>query len=877
MIDINWSKNRRKKVIFEINDKGSFEQGFAVKLLIKDEDSGKLLAKTEGNLSPTIEILELYQQWQNHYLSWGKTYRWWGRQIEIPEEIITNISTIDECQSAAIALAKGLNKWLKQSDLNKIEHTLLMTVNPTDLVAVESVRFILQTQRIELQRLPWHEWHFLQENYSNAEMALSISEIPHKQLPTRQVRVLAILGSDENIDIVTDLNSLNKHLKQVEIDVIRNEHDAPLTRSKLKNKLRNLVQKQNLDVIFFAGHSSSTFSEESLDIHQVSTDLPVKIWISKEEYFSPLDEGFKNIFKQAVKKGLKLAIFNSCDGLGLARQLADLQIPHMVVFKEPVHDKVAQAFLEEFLQKFATGSPLHLAVNESRQWLQDELEENSPGASYLPAVFVNPEEPPFTLKRFSMPKIPPIVYVVLGVTALGLGWNLVSHPKKNSALPGVMVSACDRPGEQDNPYFSCGENILLKDPNKQPLDEKKNGTAAFARGDYKGAINFLQQAWNKEKDPETLIYLNNARIANEKNVRTIAVAIPASNTPILVPTSLLKGVADRQDNWNNNKENPWKLRVTIVDDGNDEIQGQEVAQEIVKRTEILVVQGHYSSQVTIPNKDIYQQNKVVSISSTATAAQLTSGGNDNFFLRVGSVNRYAGDDVADYVAKNHKKIAIFYTPEDPFSKSITGELETHLKGGVVIVKKFNLSQHPAQAKSEIEQARKLGATALIVFPGAYTARYEQDHVLKLVEQNNGQQVIIGNEAIYDSHLLKLGLPALSKMVITIPWHPLDNKNKNPQLLSKVPDWWGSKSNLNWRIILSADATKVILTALSNSEPDRVKIQQVLVNPNFKTEGITGDIGFDGSSDRQQRINVLVQPDCDLESKTCSGVKPISNN
>lgn len=44
-----------------------------------------------------------------------------------------------------------------------------------------------------------------------------------------------------------------------------------------------------------------------------------------------------------------IAIFNSCDGLGLAQELADLHIPQMIVIKEPVPDKLAQEFLKYFL------------------------------------------------------------------------------------------------------------------------------------------------------------------------------------------------------------------------------------------------------------------------------------------------------------------------------------------------------------------------------------------------------------------------------------------------------------------------------------------------------------------------------------------------
>jgi hypothetical protein len=66
--------------------------------------------------------------------------------------------------------------------------------------------------------------------------------------------------------------------------------------------------------------------------------------------------------KRAIASGLKLAIFNSCDGLGLAWDLADLQIPQVIVMREPVPDRVAQAFLKSFLIAFSQGRSLYASV-----------------------------------------------------------------------------------------------------------------------------------------------------------------------------------------------------------------------------------------------------------------------------------------------------------------------------------------------------------------------------------------------------------------------------------------------------------------------------------------------------------------------------------
>ncbi len=81
-------------------------------------------------------------------------------------------------------------------------------------------------------------------------------------------------------------------------------------------------------------------------------------------------EQLKKALAQAVGKGLQLAIFNSCDGLGLARDLAQLQIPYTIFMGEPVPDTVAQQFLKYFLASFTQGKNFYLAVKEARERLE---------------------------------------------------------------------------------------------------------------------------------------------------------------------------------------------------------------------------------------------------------------------------------------------------------------------------------------------------------------------------------------------------------------------------------------------------------------------------------------------------------------------------
>ncbi|MEM6403489.1 MAG: NB-ARC domain-containing protein, partial [Cyanobacteria bacterium P01_D01_bin.116] len=144
-----------------------------------------------------------------------------------------------------------------------------------------------------------------------------------------------------------------------------------------------LWDSQGWDILFFAGHSQTNEETGVIYINENPTNNCLTI------------EQLKEGLKAAIDKGLQLAIFNSCDGLGLADGLEKLNIPTTIVMREPVPNRVAEEFFNYFLQGFAfEEKSLYTSVQEARRRLQG-LEDDFPGASWLPVIFINPaEEPP---------------------------------------------------------------------------------------------------------------------------------------------------------------------------------------------------------------------------------------------------------------------------------------------------------------------------------------------------------------------------------------------------------------------------------------------------------------------------------------------------
>ncbi|MBR8840654.1 MAG: CHASE2 domain-containing protein [Stigonema ocellatum SAG 48.90 = DSM 106950] len=351
---------------------GNLYHGFPVVTAQIGETNNPHQMKFTASLPAAPEIPELYHNWQLLYSAfYQRVYLRLGVEqiddtFEIEEAEITNVSEA-EIADLCLRLSQRINVWLNSTEFRKADQQLRTQLKPS-----EEIRFTVETNDNLLRRLPWHLWNFF-EDYPCAEVALSASEYQQtlKFPPKNQedkIKILAIFGNSKGIDITQDQVFLQNLLNQAEIEFF------------LEPKLETLndrLWQQHWDILFFAGHSSSQ-EKGCFQLNQTDT-----VTLNELKYG----------LRQAISRGLKLAIFNSCDSLGLAQQLQDLQIPQVIVMREPVPDMVAQAFLKHFLAEFSSGRSLYTAMRAARERLQG-IEREYPCATWLPVICQNPAEPP---------------------------------------------------------------------------------------------------------------------------------------------------------------------------------------------------------------------------------------------------------------------------------------------------------------------------------------------------------------------------------------------------------------------------------------------------------------------------------------------------
>ncbi|MGK7931716.1 MAG: ABC transporter substrate-binding protein [Microcystaceae cyanobacterium] len=417
--------------------------------------------------------------------------------------------------------------------------------------------------------------------------------------------------------------------------------------------------------------------------------------------------------------------------------------------------------------------------------------------------------------------------------------------------------------------LSCGEEILIK---TRSLAEKEAGIEAFTQGNYQAAADWLDKARQKDKkDPETLIYLNNIDLIRKKQrFYTIAVAVPLGNPSDGGDSGkeILRGVAQLQAKINTDESSKGKkLRVLIADDYNDAGRSREIADAIIKQPDILGVVGHYSSDSTRNALPSYQNHHLALISPTSTAQSLAE--ESAVFFRTVPRDEVNAAALALHLYQTNKrdKVAVFYNPNSPYSKSLHDEFRSNFydQGGQV-VKQFDLSKPIIDAEAAIAQSESQGATGLVLFPDAKVDPYAFYNALKVIRANRNRHLMVGGDSLYTTDLLQ-ERQAVSSLVVSIPWHILGDEaqpfNQQSQKLWGEDVW--EKDAITWRTAMAYDATKVLWDSL-NQQPSLSLVEQIrnfldpeiarknllatLGQPDFTTIGATGEIRFESSGDRK---------------------------
>ena len=388
--------------------------------------------------------------------------------------------------------------------------------------------------------------------------------------------------------------------------------------------------------------------------------------------------------------------------------------------------------------------------------------------------------------------------------------------------------------------MSLGEKILVTaDTNRN----KQDGVQAFATGDFATALlKFQASLQTNRNDPETLIYLNNAKIGKSPALKVV-VSVPISGI-LNVSKEILRGVAQAQDEVNRSGGiNGVPLQLEIANDQGDLAIATQLAHEFVKDKSVLAVVGHNRPDISAAAGQIYNQGDLVMVSPTSNASQLS--GSDNYIFSISPNNSVFADILAKYITQTArlKSIAICSDSKNPIIQSIIKEYAKSLRqaGGSITSTVCDFSVPDFNPSAVIGRAISDGAEGLLVLP-------KLDKVTPAIDMaraNNGRLALFTYGGMYTYDTLNKGRENFKGMVLPVLWHP-DAVSGN-SFTDNASKLWGGR--VSPRTATSYDALEVIIAGLKLGKT-RAKLQKALSDGNFSASGATGTIKFLPSGDRK---------------------------
>ncbi len=445
--------------------------------------------------------------------------------------------------------------------------------------------------------------------------------------------------------------------------------------------------------------------------------------------------------------------------------------------------------------------------------------------------------------------------------------------------------------------LSAGEKILLT--SSSPWLKQK-GVGEFAASKSDQALNLFKESWRKEcKDPETLVYMNNAFLeASKAPYYTIAVVLPIdrrnpdSSAHLGAQTKdFLRGVAQAQTEVNLGLSNfsdrdfpgqgflPTKaingkgLKVIIADDANDGEEAKQRAISLINQPEILAVVGHANSEMTMHAVDIYNKNNLVLMSPGAATEELTYEPK-RFFFRTQYTSSLIAKNLADYLLENkQKKAALLYNQASPFCASFIEDYTKYFQdvqgGEIVRIRDFDISKKNFNAQRAMKEIQANGETAIVLVPDAHV-KSSLDNAFEIIRLNGnslGDSFVAPNWIVGAWTLIMMGPEILElvsqqqqksfqKLIFSVGWHHLNSPNKEfPQ---QVRSLWGVDGNT--RTASAYDATRALIKALEmQQKPTREGMEKTISEADFSAYGATGTIEFNSpnNGDRKKPPSDLV--------------------
>ncbi len=356
--------------------------------------------KRSARLDYPDELTACYHTWQQAYLDCYQHLR--GRLVG-SGNVTPAVDRRARLRETEAELLAAFRRWLRAEPLYDLREEIAEAARQ---VAPQWVDLFLTCYSPELERLPWEAWE-LSSRLSNGRVRLarSPSAILQQPVPSRRrrARILAILGDDTGLDFQEDAQAVRSLRALADIHFVGwQQGKDPMT---LKQEIcRAIADERGWDILFFAGHSNET------DLTGGELGIAPQTSLAIAELTGPL--------QRARQHGLQFALFNSCSGLRIAQALIELGLNQVAVMREPIHNRVAQVFLVQFLRALSQQQDVHEALLAACHHLQQVEHLQYPSTYLVPSLFRHPRAQLFRLRAASWRRWLPNLWESVALAAL---------------------------------------------------------------------------------------------------------------------------------------------------------------------------------------------------------------------------------------------------------------------------------------------------------------------------------------------------------------------------------------------------------------------------------------------------------------------------
>ena len=468
------------------------------------------------------------------------------------------------------------------------------------------------------------------------------------------------------------------------------------------------------------------------------------------------------------------------------------------------------------------------------------------------------------------------IYILIG---------LFNNSSLGEWLP-FPISTFGKLYEKNYEYLSIGEEKLFLF-NKKKIQEaekaKDNGIDFFKYGKYEDAYKEFKKSFDlgKDKDPETLIYFNNACVESKRDpdvpIYTIAAVVNTKPNKMDSARQMLQGIAQAQTKINgnltyekegnltyekekvslscNSSQNEISIKILIADEASSKIEAQKpdvvdedekqnikkIAKILGKHPKLLAAVGYSTSDFAEEVVEIYNNNKLVLMLPVSTKTDLTI--RHEFVFRTISDNNVIAMSLEKFIRNNESrpsdldKAVVFYNPKSGYSSDIADEFKKAYKNE----KCDNILNCDPNAKEgeQLQYFLKQGEKDLDINLSSSTYSLELEDIITLADTKNVKVFVFFPSSEQEDDISKENTV---KLIKTINSYPSETKDNSSRIILTGDSFYNYIYNSAKLIPETSEASLVkIVLALPWHTCNLDDKQKALYNDSKKLWG--GDIGW----------------------------------